>query len=365
MIAVLRPRLLLGRLLVLLLLVPAATAPAAAQQAPTVTAPTKPKVVAPVRPGVAKAAKPKPQATKPAKPQAPTGTVRKSGKAARSAAGVTGAPPALPRDADPELVELDGKARRSDTEAQVELAARFADEGSAAGLQRGRYWYERAASAGDADAAYALAGISRGGLTGRVDIDQALGWYRKAAEAGNADAMFDLGLVYAEGQGVPADRPQAAHWLERAADAGVARAFFTLGTLYEAGVDGAPDLQIAAGWYRQAAAAGDVTAKLALERLVRGGSNVVVAETPAPPSRHRPGAAMPAVATAAHVVPVDQAGVKEIQTKLRALGFKTGPADGHLSKRTSAAIRAYQKAKGLKVDGRASQALLAKLRSAT
>ena len=53
---------------------------------------------------------------------------------------------------------------------------------------------------------------------------------------------------------------------------------------------------------------------------------------------------------------------KEIQTRLAALGFDPGSTDGVIGPQTVAAIRAFQAARGLTVDGRASKALLATLR---
>jgi TPR repeat protein len=327
---------------------------------PSVKAPQKPTVA---KPTVAKPAAPKPKAASQPRKARQTAATRKGrrGKAAVAAAGAgaalpaarLAAAPALPKGADAELVELDAKAREGNAEAQLELAQRIADQGPAA-IPRARYWYQRAADQGDADAAYALGELARGGLAGRVNMPEAIGWYRKAADAGHADAMFDLGLIYAEGQGVPRDPAQAAQWFQDAADAGVARALFQLGALYELGVDGAPDLPTAAGWYREAARAGDVTGEAALDRLAAGGRNFLDGDEAVPGRGPKAAAARPAA--------VDQGAVKEIQTRLKALGYSVGRADGHLSKRTLAAIRAWQKANGQHADGRASQALLEQLR---
>ncbi len=122
--------------------------------------------------------------------------------------------------------------------------------------------------------------------------------------------------------------------------------------------------------------AGDATGKAALDRLASGQRNVAMAGTPegalnaaalttaaattAPKPQRE--AAQGSAARQARAVPVDKKGVKEIQTRLAAAGYKVGRPDGHLGKRTAAAIRAYQKANGLPVDGRATQALLGHLR---
>lgn len=43
--------------------------------------------------------------------------------------------------------------------------------------------------------------------------------------------------------------------------------------------------------------------------------------------------------------------VRELQTALSSLGFDPGPIDGEAGRRTTAAVRAFQNAKGLRVDG--------------
>lgn len=54
--------------------------------------------------------------------------------------------------------------------------------------------------------------------------------------------------------------------------------------------------------------------------------------------------------------------VRDIQTALNARGYAAGPADGVAGPQTRAAIRAYQQANGLLVDGQASPQLLGHLR---
>jgi peptidoglycan hydrolase-like protein with peptidoglycan-binding domain len=57
-----------------------------------------------------------------------------------------------------------------------------------------------------------------------------------------------------------------------------------------------------------------------------------------------------------------QAERRELQTLLTRRGFDAGTPDGVIGRGTEAAIRAYQEARGLPVDGRASPALLRALR---
>lgn len=278
-------------------------------------------------------------------------------------------PVALPSGAPAELLGLDSRARAGDPAAQLELAERLAagELDGTPDVARALVWYQQAAESGEADASWALADLYRNGLDMPVDLEKAVFWYGRAAAQGHAEAMYDLGLLHMEGGIVDPDPALAAQWFEQAADAGIARALFMLGTLYERGVDGAPDLDTARAWYVLAADAGDATGKAALDRLASGRPNVEIAAAPEetlaaaapqPPRR----TAVPATPKPGRAVPVDTAGVKEIQTRLAAAGFKVGRPDGRLGKRTAAAIRAYQKANALPVDGRATQALLTHLR---
>lgn len=380
-------------------LVTATIMPAHAQ----VSDPKKPAVQKPAKPTVKKPVVEKPAAS--AKPRrkaatAAAGAAAAAGGAAALAAG-TQIPPMLPADALPELKALEDKAREGDVESQIGLADALTSQTptSAQDMRRALYWYGRAGAKGDADACWTLAELFRGDLGIPDDMEQAASWYRKAAELGHAEAAFDLGLLYTEGYGVERNTGEAARWFEQAADAGVARALYMLGTLYEQGVDGAPDLEAASAWYRQAQEAGDSGAGQALRRLEAGGRNVQIADgVPAgmlggppgsdtirrstlsgklagiaaedrdedddagAPETARPAPVLSGNAAGNRPVPVDQTGVREIQTRLVKLGFHKGRADGFLGKRTVAAIRAYQKSAGLPVDGKPSQALLRRLR---
>lgn len=392
----------IASVLLLPLLLTGVSLPASAQVAepkkPTVQKPAKPTVKKPATGKPASPAKPRRKATAAA---AGAGVAAAGGAAAALAAG-TQVPPMLPANAAPELKLLEDKAREGDAESQMGLADALTSQTptSAVDMRRALYWYGRAAAKGDADACWTLAELFRGDLGIPDDMEQAAGWYRKAAELGHAEAAFDLGLLYTEGYGVERDTAEAARWFQQAADAGVARALYMLGTLYEQGVDGAADMEAARAWYRQAQEAGDIGAGQALRRLEAGGRNVQVADGPpagmmggppgsasirrstasgmlgtgndgdsdsddgedaAPAAPKRPVMASGAAA-GNRPIPVDQAGLREIQTRLVKLGFHKGKADGFLGKRTVAAIRAYQKSVGLPTDGKPTQALLHRLR---
>jgi membrane-bound lytic murein transglycosylase B len=59
--------------------------------------------------------------------------------------------------------------------------------------------------------------------------------------------------------------------------------------------------------------------------------------------------------------PLDESGRTALQEGLTALGFSTGAADGVLGRQSRAAIRAYQKARGIPADGFATSSLLTRI----
>lgn len=63
------------------------------------------------------------------------------------------------------------------------------------------------------------------------------------------------------------------------------------------------------------------------------------------------------------VTPLSLAERQELQKRLIALGFDTGGASGRIGKRTTAAIQAFQVAKGMPADGFADASLLTRLRA--
>lgn len=94
---------------------------------------------------------------------------------------------------------------------------------------------ERAARAGDAEAAFRMGELGRAGKPSAATA----AWYRQAALADHSRAALMLGLVLKNGEGVPVDRAGAVRWFEVAARAGNAHAMFLLSNAYADG-DGVP-----------------------------------------------------------------------------------------------------------------------------
>ncbi|WP_296382983.1 peptidoglycan-binding domain-containing protein [Reyranella sp.] len=60
--------------------------------------------------------------------------------------------------------------------------------------------------------------------------------------------------------------------------------------------------------------------------------------------------------------PLTSADVRDVQSRLRALGFNPGPVDGAAGPQTTGAVKQYQQARGLEASGTLDKDLLARLR---
>ena len=71
------------------------------------------------------------------------------------------------------------------------------------------------------------------------------------------------------------------------------------------------------------------------------------------------------VAPSAPPQPLDQQGIRELQRTLARLGYLNGRADGAIGPATREAIRAFERARGMEVRGRATDRVLRAAREAT
>lgn len=94
-------------------------------------------------------------------------------------------------------------------------------------------WFNRAATAGLADAQNALGLCYTEGTGIQEDKKAAARWYTKAAEQGDLYAMHNLGLCYMLGTGVKTNVAQAEKWLQKALQHGSDLAHTPLGILYK------------------------------------------------------------------------------------------------------------------------------------
>ncbi|MES2740024.1 MAG: tetratricopeptide repeat protein [Pseudomonadota bacterium] len=111
-------------------------------------------------------------------------------------------------------------ARAGDTEAAFQLAELYRRDqpGQASRPALAWPWYRQAALQHHARSALMLALMARNGEGRTPDDSEAAGWLLLASELGHPHAMFLLANVYRDGQGVPADAGLARHWLEQAAE---------------------------------------------------------------------------------------------------------------------------------------------------
>ena len=93
--------------------------------------------------------------------------------------------------------------------------------------------------------------------------------FEVAATAGNANAMLALAGLYGEGWLVPRDTRQALEWDRKAVQAGSSVAMFAIGIHYEYGNN--PNMERAMVWYHRAAASGNALAMMHIGVLYMGG----------------------------------------------------------------------------------------------
>jgi uncharacterized protein len=236
----------------------------------------------------------------------------------------------VPKDVDRAVAWFKRAADMGDLLAEITLGRMYRDgDGVAQDYGRAARWYRSAAGQGFAHAEARLGKLYEAGEGVLQDYDEALKWYRRAAAKGEVWSHRYLGRLYETGKGVPQDDRQAVHWYRLAAEQGNAWAERDLGRMYEAGRGVERDPAEAAIWYARAAGQDDAKAReLSLRRL--GG--------------------LP-----------EAARVAAVERLLIQAGRLPGPADGRLDGATEAAIRAFQRAAGLRADGAVSLDLLVAL----
>jgi hypothetical protein len=140
-----------------------------------------------------------------------------------------------------DLDKLRARAEQGDVEAQLILAARYANGvGVERDMPKAAEWYRKAAEQGNAVAQVNLGALYAAGRGVPPDDAQAAAWYRMAAEQGNVLGQFNLGVFYALGRGVPQDHAQAVALYRKAAEQGLPEAKSELARMEQAGIIGSP-----------------------------------------------------------------------------------------------------------------------------
>ncbi|HTK83716.1 MAG TPA: surface lipoprotein assembly modifier [Patescibacteria group bacterium] len=166
--------------------------------------------------------------------------------------------------------EFGPAAEKGDDEASFRIGQAFMD---AKRLDEAEPWLKRAAEHNYVAAQMALAQIyfEKGK---KPDDKIAAGWVLRAASAGNADAQYAMALLYQNGRGVPQDDVQAVSWLEKAAAGRKPEAKFLLGVAYYQGVGVTQDFGKAAAIFHELAEKGDPGAQHNLGVMYKFGQGV-------------------------------------------------------------------------------------------
>ncbi len=268
-------------------------------------------------------------------------------------------------------------AANGNPSAQYEVGRRFA---MGIGIKRNYdeavKWYMRSASHGFAPAQYRLATLYERGLGVKKDLQRSMLWYKRAAELGNVKAMHNLAVIYASQNKDQPDYLNAIYWFKEAARRNLSDSQFNLATLYQSGVGLKKNLVEAYKWFSLAARVGDVEAarrrdfvekQLSRQELVLANSslqgwkpqklNVAANEV-------KEGAGY-ITSTLSHArETVKRSQILTAQILLRKLGYKLDDVNGELTQDTAAAIRLFEKNKGLPATGKVSKDLLKVLNQA-
>ena len=184
------------------------------------------------------------------------------------------------------LNELKGAAlgNDGDPEAQALMGTIFLKGlGTEKDAIQAAYWFQEAATKGNAAGQRNLGEIYLAGNGLPQDDYQANYWTQQAAIQGDAIAQVTLGKLLLDGRGAKRNAQTAVRWFQQAADQGNADAQYQLAQLYERGEGTTQDQQQALRLYRTAAAAGQKAAAEALQRLTSIGTLVPKTQASSPP----------------------------------------------------------------------------------
>jgi TPR repeat protein len=124
--------------------------------------------------------------------------------------------------------------------------------GIAPDAQKGQSWLTQAADAGDGGGARAM-----GDSLFESDPKAALIWYEKAAAAGDSQAAYIAAIMYAENYEIRPNSAKAAILLRQAAESGIAGAQADYGLLVYQGAGTPRSIEGAANWFKKSAEGGD------------------------------------------------------------------------------------------------------------
>lgn len=261
--------------------------------------------------------------------------------------------------------KIENKAFAGVPEAQHDMGAIYvAGHGKIAqNLDRAILWFNEAADNGIANAKYNLGVLHHQGLGVNKNITHAMELYEDAAELGHPEAQYNLGIAHIEGIGVAYSPKRAAYFFKMAANKKVTEAAYNLGLIYENGLLGETRPEDALLWYKEAADQGSPEAQSALDQLAASlgiGINEVnrivanLQQTNKTAQINYNGGSASSNSTGYLT--------SQIQKELMRRGLYPGPVDGMSGPMTTDAIKSFQTAAGLHVNGQPSQKLLSYLK---
>lgn len=262
--------------------------------------------------------------------------------------------------------KIEAEAYKGNAEAQHDLAAIYtAGQGVEQNFERAGFWFRQSADNGIGNARYNLGVLNHQGLGIERNLDKALYWYREAAKLGHAEAQYNLGIAHIEGIGSDYNPRLAAAFFEKAANNGVMEAAYNLGLIYENGLLGDVKPDDALLWYKIAADQGSPDARAAMEQLAKNlqiDMNDVNKLVDRMQQIHKSTTGRKAGPDTTNLrsssINNQQALIAQVQEYLMLTGIYSGPADGINGPRTAQAIRDYQGANNLTVDGKITKELL-------
>ncbi len=198
--------------------------------------------------------------------------------------------------------------------------------------------YRIAAEHGSPRAQYILGRMYVQGKGTAPDRKKAVKWIQKAALNEYNAANFDMGLRYLSGDGVSGNYEKSLMHFKRAAKKEHDLSMYFLGTAYALGLGLQPDAGEALRWFRMAHAYGYPVHSTLLSK-----SGVIeYMEDPA---------TLENLQAKRLLNPSNHLDARIIQRKLARLGHYTMKIDGLWGKGSRAALKKFQRAKGLKADG--------------
>jgi TPR repeat protein len=246
-------------------------------------------------------------------------------------------------------------AERGHAAAAYEVSRIYAEgKGRPQDLDAAADWTDRAARLGDARAQFLIGSAYYGGIGVAQDYAVAAAYLNDAAEQDHAQAQYLLGEAYSNGRGVAQDAAWAARWYGKAAAQGMAQAQYAYGVAHAAGLGLPENLSSGYAWLRLAARGGQTEAATLADRLAPRLDDAERATAEKMIAAFRP--------HREHAFE-GAASLTFVQHALNRRGFDAGPVDGINGARTRAAIRRYQSAEGLSVDGQVTRDLLERLRA--